>query len=200
MPYEMVPCAGCGTIRRVAVYHDEPRNKLCYKCAANSPEMKAKRVANSTGRKHTEATKEKIRLSATGKFGKDSSSWKGGQYTEKGYTFIKLTPDDFFYPMAKHDGYVYEHRLVMARSIGRCLHRWEVVHHKNHNRGDNRIDNLQLVSDDRHYQLTILEERIKYLESKVDEQGKLIKLLQWQLKNDRTQNDFSLRKDSTSLD
>jgi len=41
----------------------------------------------------------------------------------------------------------------------------KIVHHKNHKRDDNRIENLQLVSDDRHNQITILEVRIKYLES-----------------------------------
>ncbi len=55
----------------------------------------------------------------------------------------------------------------MAKSLGRCLHPFEIVHHKNHIRGDNRIANLQLISDDRHKQLTIMEERIKFLESRV---------------------------------
>ena len=29
-----------------------------------------------------------------------------------GYVVIKLQPDDFFYPMAGRDGYVFEHRLL----------------------------------------------------------------------------------------
>lgn len=142
------------------------------------------------GHKHTEADKQKIRQSMTGRFGVKNNHWKGGKYTENGYVFVKLISSDFFYLMAKHDGYVYEHRLVMAKLLGRCLHRWEIVHHKHtkypagsvEDKQDNRIENLQLVSDDRHKQITILEERIKFLEGKVDEQGKLIKLNQWQLK------------------
>jgi hypothetical protein len=155
---------------------------------------------NPKGHKQTDASKEKLRLAATGRFGKDNSAWKGGCFTENGYVYRKLTPDDFFYTMAKHDGYVFEHRLVMAQNIGRALHRWEVVHHKNHIKNDNRIGNLQLVSDDRHCQLTILEERIKYLESKMDEQGKLIYLLQKQLKENGIKNNASLRENSTSMD
>ena len=97
--------------------------------------------------------------------GERSPSWKGGRFhTSTGYILVRVYEDNFFYSMASKIGYVLEHRLVMAKHLGRCLHRWEIVHHKNHIKDDNRIENLQLVSDDRHNQISILENRIKQLE------------------------------------
>lgn len=89
----------------------------------------------------------------------------------KGYPCVKLYPNDFFYPMVTKNGTVMMHRLVMAKSLGRNLHRWEIIHHKNGIKTDNRIENLQLISDDRHNQITILENRIKYLESVLQHLG-----------------------------
>lgn len=122
-----------------------------------------------------------------------SPNWRGGKRVSNGYILISLHPDDFFYPMVQECGYVFEHRLVVAKALGRNLHRWEIVHHKHakypagskEDKQDNRYpENLQLTSDDRHKQITILENRIARLEDKVSEQAKFIKLLQWQIKKE----------------
>lgn len=85
--------------------------------------------------------------------GEFSSRWKGGRSKSSGgYTLIRLYPDDFFYPMTNKGEYVFEHRLVMAKHLGRCLQPWELVHHKGirytgiENKSDNLIDNLELSS------------------------------------------------------
>jgi len=96
--------------------------------------------------------------------------WKGGRsLNPKGYYTIRLSPDDPYYSMINRTGTVMEHRLVMAKHLGRCLHGWEVVHHKNHIKTDNRLNNLELYSIEKHEQLTILENHIKDLERKLYE-------------------------------
>lgn len=72
-------------------------------------------------------------------------SWKGGRVTTgEGYIGIRISSDDMMAGMIVRSGYVLEHRLVMARHLGRPLLETESVHHINGVRTDNRIENLQL--------------------------------------------------------
>jgi uncharacterized small protein (DUF1192 family) len=149
--YIYMPCEECGKKRwvRIDAKSREPRGltkgKVCKLCA--------------------------VRKYGANKPGKGHASWNGGRsLTSDGYVNIYLEPDDFFYPMVNESHYVREHRLVIAKHLGRCLHEWEVVHHKGvhfpidskENKSDNSLENLQLVTDQRHTQITILENRIAY--------------------------------------
>ena len=75
-----------------------------------------------------------------------SSNWKGGKSKDlKGYILI-YQPQ---HPNSKKSGYILEHRLVMEKYLGRYLQRKEIVHHKNLDKGDNKIENLFLFPNDR---------------------------------------------------
>ncbi|MBA7567488.1 hypothetical protein ES708_09200 [subsurface metagenome] len=123
--------------------------------------------------------------------GENHPYWKGGRTRCNGYIAVYVSPDDFFYPMHQgRNNRVTEHRLVMAKHLGRNLQPWEIVHHKNGIRDDNRIENLQLVSADKHTQITQLERRIKAFEKQIQRlDGKLqyqssqIRLLKWLVKS-----------------
>ena len=71
-------------------------------------------------------------------------SWRGGYTLLHGYRAIKLSEDDPMWCMRITGGYILEHRLVMARHLGRPLTDLETVHHINGDRTDNSIENLQL--------------------------------------------------------
>lgn len=119
-----------------------------------------------------------------------ASNWHGGRKTNLGYEYVKLQKDDFYYAMADKAGYVREHRLIMAKHLGRCLQPWELIHHKNGIRNDNRLSNLVLTTKSTH-----ISDHNKgyhdgyrqgYLDGKDSQIRKLkqeIKLLRWELKH-----------------
>ena len=78
------------------------------------------------------------------------SKLKRVPFHRRGYTVVKILPNSSFYPMANFNGYIFEHRLIMAQSLNRCLVPNEFVHHLNGVKDDNRIENLRLVTSKEH--------------------------------------------------
>lgn len=72
-------------------------------------------------------------------------NWKGGFRKNSNGYIEQYAPN---HPAARHGGYVYQHRLVIEKSIGRFLRPEERIHHINKNKSDNRIENLKLFAND----------------------------------------------------
>jgi hypothetical protein len=73
--------------------------------------------------------------------------WRGGSVIVDGYVYV-YSPS---HPNATKLGYVCEHRLVMEAHLGRLLSKQECVHHKDSNKLNNSISNLELCpSNGRH--------------------------------------------------
>lgn len=68
--------------------------------------------------------------------------WTPGAVTDAGYVAVYL-PE---HPHATKKGRILEHRLVMEKEMGRFLESWEKVHHRNAIKTDNRVENLEIVT------------------------------------------------------
>lgn len=90
------------------------------------------------------------RTSGEGQRGRRHISQKGGRIHCHDYILIRK-PD---HPYARN-GYVREHRLVIEKRLGRFLEPWELVHHINGVKDDNRLENLELIpSNNKHSLIT----------------------------------------------
>lgn len=124
---------------------------------------KDKALQRKTTRERVRRYRARIRLGLT-------RSWSSHQRKtsyRKGYRYIWLDLESPFRKMANAYGFVAEHRLIIAKRLNRPLQVWEIVHHINKVKDDNRDENLYLVSGERHHQLTLLENRINYLEKRL---------------------------------
>lgn len=143
-------CEKCGKERwaNVIVSTRTPKHLLCSSCNSHINNPKG----SHSGEKHW--------------------SWQGGRFVNTaGYVFVKCPPE--FSSMSNVCGYVFEHRLVIAKSLERTLGAKEMVHHINGDKKDNRLENLKLVKGIKEHFVAVLEENkqlrqlVKELENKL---------------------------------
>lgn len=80
------------------------------------------------------------------KRGETHPSWRGGRYVHKGYMMIKA----WNHPLSDKQGYVPEHRLVMANLYGVESVVGKVVHHIDGNKLNSSPENLEIMDNKEH--------------------------------------------------
>jgi len=146
-------CIDCGKERWSDFRRNRPSPKRCSTCA--------RKIAGKMRR------------------GPNNCHWKGGRrMTSDGYISVYLLPGDFFHPMASHNQ-ILEHRLVMAKSLNRCLLPWEIVHHKDGIKDHNDLTNLQLISGEKYH---IVDAETKRYIKRLEKEIHLLQLENKQLK------------------
>ncbi len=140
-------CPECEGGRWVHLVNGRARSKLCKSCAGKHRPLPIWNYFKS---------------------GKDNIAWKGGiRHDAAGYIQIRVYPESPFATMANVVGYISEHRLVMAQHLGRCLNQQEIVHHKDRNKHNNILSNLELSDSKHHYPIRHYIDRIKELETEI---------------------------------
>lgn len=76
--------------------------------------------------------------------------WNIQKLVKKGDYVYAVVPE---HPNATKHGYVLHHRVVMENFIGRILTAEEVVHHKDENKKNNDLINLELMTRAEHQKL-----------------------------------------------
>lgn len=126
------------TLKKLAIIFDRTPNKVGRRAMklGIKKDKKAMRLEWSRGQKRSYQKGRSIA-------GNKNPNWKGGRMVGKDrYVYIYCPK----HPSAMYKRYVLEHRLVMEKHLGRYLDSKEFVHHLNHDRGDNRIENLALCA------------------------------------------------------
>ena len=133
----------CHTCKAMFLHYRKDVGNYCSKtCCGKAKDWLKLHSANGKGKKRP----------GKGLVGPKNPAWKGGltyfkrkgKYANQSIKYIRCPAE--YMAMARKDGYVMEHRLLVAMALGRPLLRSECVHHVNHDATDNRLANLMLFA------------------------------------------------------
>jgi hypothetical protein len=152
----VIQCAVCG----VEVWKPNARLRTVQtptcSCECNG-KLRAKELVRHSHKGRSGWTGDSMKSYLAKMTGEGNPAWKGGvtyfrkHGNYKSIKYVRCPPE--FMAMARRDGYVMEHRLIVARALGRALLRTEVVHHENHDPQDNRLENLELFASNKEHKL-----------------------------------------------
>lgn len=74
-------------------------------------------------------------------------NWNIRKIVKKGDYLYAVVPE---HPKRTDKNYVLMHRVVVENSIGRLLKDDEIIHHKNEDKHDNRVENLEITTVSKH--------------------------------------------------
>ena len=134
-------------------YNIPTRKTMTEKTKAKISKSQLGKVSKLKGIKLSKEHRKNISNAKMGKY-RINTEFGGHEKRRKdGYISIYLPT----HPNCNKEGYVMKHHLVMEKEIGRLIMPNEVVHHKNHIRDDNRIENLELMTHSEHARLHMIE-------------------------------------------
>lgn len=132
----------------------ENLERTCPTCGVlfHRPPSDPSKTCSIKCRRYTPEHIKKIRLNGAvqmaARSGEKHYKWKGGRVKSGcGYIYVqhKLHPR-----ASKCGGYVFEHILVAEKTIGRPIREYEIVHHLNGIKTDNRPINLAVMLRSEH--------------------------------------------------
>lgn len=124
-----VSCVRCESVVKVAPSRARSFRYCSRSCAA--------KYTNRT-RVISAETRAKLSAYAKTRTGENAANWRGG-----------FTKDSLGYIRNNIAG-VYEHRRVMEEFLGRALEPNEIVHHRDGNKENNSLENLELTNRREH--------------------------------------------------
>ena len=165
----IITCRGCGT--KIEGARVTTRCKDCKKADAKGRTEKWEREQRVSCPQCSKPMGRKAKLCkpcsnetvADKRSGKDHYRWNGGQsIDQRGYVQVLVPPE-----RRKGHRYQSQHRIVWEDANGPIPEGY-IVHHKNENKTDNRIENLECISRKEHSHLHGIR-RIHELEAEVVE-------------------------------